>query len=604
MAHSPLHGESQVSDAIPIPANPNERNGLTEEQAEALLKVWGYNELPVVEVSLLYVFFLQFTGVMPYMLEIAALISAICQDWADMGIIVLMLCANAILGFKEQLEAAHQLAELTKKLENKICILRDGVGETRETRILVPGDVVLMTGGVQVPADIEWLEGDVLSIDTAAMTGEGIARKYPGQYGKLIFAGTTVQSGEAYGIVRNTGIRTEAGSGQAEIMADKKNKKVSVFEQRILDVVKIVIGASVVDVIIIFIVQGTAYGQFSKEGIYINLLTCLSIIVAAIPIALPIVLQVTMALGAGKMAREFSAVVTSVPALQDISSMSILCSDKTGTLTTARITIISDSVWCGPGFTKADVALYGVLSSSRDKKEDPIDRAVVQHFDWMTASSPTSSPVSDKRKAFGGQDGATVVAEYVKVRSVGFSPIYKRVVYEYKHPRLGKVTIAKGLAVKVVDTAHGAPDDAEDQWKVENVESVLKEVNDIDTDLSKRGYKTLGVSVKIGDGPWKFVGILPMIDPPRHDTQATINNLKHAGIEVKMITGDHLNIAIETARKIGMGVDIYPGEATRDGSDRTKAVIKKADGFAQVLPKEGRPQRDRRCPHSKLPLVR
>ena len=335
---SPMHAAAAdgAGGGASKAASVDERKGLTEEQAEELMRQWGPNELPAVEVSLLWLFFLQFTGVMPYMLEVAAVISGACEDWADTGIIVAMLLANATLGFKEQIEAAAQLAELTKKMENKICILRDGVGEVRETRLLVPGDVVLLAGGVQVPADIEWLEGDVLSVDTAALTGEGIARKYPGQYGKLIYAGTTVVAGEAYGVVRNTGIRTETGSGQAEIMADKKKKKVSVFEQRILDVVKIVIGASVVDVIIIFIVQGAAYGQFSGAGIYINLLTCLSIIVAAIPIALPIVLQVTMALGAGKMAREFSAVVTSVPALQDISSMSVLCSDKTGTLTTAR----------------------------------------------------------------------------------------------------------------------------------------------------------------------------------------------------------------------------------------------------------------------------
>ena len=444
------------------------KRGLTEAEAEELRKEWGWNELPVVEVSLFYLMLMQFTGTMPYMLEVAAVIAAVCQDWYDMLIIVVMLLANAMLGFHEQQEALKSLAKLTEKMENKICVLRDGVGEQRETRILVPGDVVLLTGGVQVPADIEWLEGDVLQVDTAALTGEGVPRKYPGQYGKLIESGTTISSGEAYGVVRNTGLRTETGKGSHDIANDKKGKKVSVFEQRVLLVVQIIIGSAVVDVVLIFLVQGLARGQFQGNGIYEILLTCLSIIVAAIPIALPIVLQVTMALGAGKMATEFHAVITSVPALQDISSMSVLCSDKTGTLTTARMAIHAESVWCAPGFSKADIALFGVLSSSRDKKEDPIDRAVVMHYDRVVTTSPgTPPPPGDASPSAAARKAEAVAKQafslFERVRSVGFNPIYKRVLYEYTHPQMGKVTIAKGLPIKVMDTADGGKDDAEDQ---------------------------------------------------------------------------------------------------------------------------------------------
>ena len=470
MNKNPLHlveamNAAKVSD--PIPDGPNMKRGLTEEQVEEARKIYGWNELPVVEVSLLWMFFIQFTGTMPYMLETAAIIAAVCRDWYDMMIIVVMLLANACLGFHEQQEALKSLAKLTEKMENKICVLRDGAGEQRDTRELVPGDIVLLTGGVQVPADIEWIEGDVLQVDTAALTGEGLPRKYPGQYGKLIDSGTTIQSGEAYGVVRNTGLHTETGKGSNDIANDKKNKKVSVFEQRVLMVVQIIIGVAVLDVILIFIVQGAARGQFSGNGIYDNLLTCLSIIVAAIPIALPIVLQVTMALGAGKMATEFHAVITSVPALQDISSMSVLCSDKTGTLTTAKMAIHAESVWCAPGFTKADIALYGVLSSSRDKKEDPIDRAVVQHYDRVSSavSQPGSpngahpgappgnaSPSAAIRKA---EDAAKdIISMYEKVRSVGFNPIYKRVLYEYKHRTIGRISIAKGLPIKVGRTEY------------------------------------------------------------------------------------------------------------------------------------------------------
>jgi H+-transporting ATPase len=138
---------------------------------------------------------------------------------------------------------------------------------------------------------------------------------------------------------------------------------------------------------------------------------------------------------------------------------------------------------------------------------------------------------------------------------------------EFTHPHLGNVTIAKGLPTKVLDTADGGVDDAADQWKVDNLEQLYPEVSKLDKNFSKAGYKTLGVAVKFNDGPFQFVGILPMFDPPRHDSAKTIKNLQAAGINVKMITGDHLNIAKETAKLIGMGVNIHPGEATREGNE-------------------------------------
>lgn len=457
-------------------------------------------------------------------------------------------------------------------MEQKIACLRDGKAEQINTRLLVPGDVVLLIGGCQVPADIEWMEGDILSVDTAALTGEPIPRKYPSdEHGKLILCASTIRAGEAYGIVRKTGIHTEIGSANAEIMQDKTKAKVSVFEQKVLMAVKIIIMLSLVDVLAIFLVQGLARNEFTSAKIKDDLLTCLAIIIAAIPVALPIVLQVTMALGAGKMAKEYDSVVTSLPALQDISSMTILCSDKTGTLTTAKISIHAESVWCTGSFSKRDVALYAALASSRDKKEDAIDRSVIGHFDRVF-----------------GANGVQLTNEYTKTRNVGFNPIYKRVLYEYTHPKVGKISIAKGLPNKVLDTADGGEDDAADQWKVQDADKLRAEVKKVDYEFSKAGYKTLGVVVKINDGPWIYCGILPMLDPPRHDTAQTIKNLVNAGIEVKMITGDHLNIAKETARLIGMGVNIHPGEATRDGTQDTHELIKAAHGFAQVLPKDKR----------------
>ena len=178
-------------------------------------------------------------------------------------------------------------------MEQKIAVLRDGKAEHMLTRELVPGDVVLLLGGVQVPADIEWIEGDVLAVDTAALTGEPLPRKYPSsEHGKLILCACTIAAGEAYGIVRATGINTEIGSTNADIMKDKTEVKVSVFEMRVLMAVKVIILISLIDVFAIFMVQGIKHDGFTKGGYKDLLLCCLSIIIAAIPVALPIVLQV------------------------------------------------------------------------------------------------------------------------------------------------------------------------------------------------------------------------------------------------------------------------------------------------------------------------
>ena len=297
--------------------------------------------------------------------------------------------------------------------------------------------------------------------------------------------------------------------------------------------------------------------------------------IASIPIALPLVLQVNMALGASHLATAYHAVVTSLPALQDIASMSMLCSDKTGTLTTANMSIITDQIFAADGFTPEEVILYGYLCSNADKKDDPIDRAIVSAFN-ATGNS---------------KDG------YVQTEIIGFNPSVKRVVAFVKSGDK-TLTIAKGLPAKILDTEAGAPDDHELQWKVDKINdhAFIKSVNETDTSLSTSGYKTIAIAVcegnarELGDAAvWKFAGLLPMLDPPREDTPATIESLHHANISVKMITGDHANVGKETSRLIGLGTNVLPGEEMRNAPSETKNdIIWNADGFAAVLPSDKR----------------
>lgn len=237
-----------------------------------------------------------------------------------------------------------------------------------------------------------------------------------------------------------------------------------------------------------------------------------------------------------------------------------------------------ESIFADDGFTPTDVIKYAYLASNADKKEDPIDRAIVVAF-------------NDNEEAKKGAEG------YQQDYMMGFNPEVKRVVAFVSSPK-GSITIAKGLPAKIVDTEAGHKDDHEIQWKVDKYQdkAFLKMVSEKDKELSSAGYKTIGIAVCEGDARnvekpvWKFVGLLPMLDPPRADTARTIQSLHNANISVKMITGDHVNVGKETARLIGLGTDIKPGEDIRSASseESRKQLIWEADGFAAVLPSDKR----------------
>jgi len=572
-----------------------ERNGLTSAQVEKKLEVFGLNEIPVVETPIWKIILSQFIGAMPIMLEISCVISALAGDWPDFFVILAMVVVNALLGFREEMKAKNALAELTNQMESTITCVRDGTPSVIGVTQLVPGDVIHLRGGALTPADVEWLEGDVLSIDTAALTGEPIPRKYPSEeYGKLILSGSTVKSGEAYCVVRATGINTEIGQGQADIMADRASASVSVFEQKVMMVVNIVISLAVLDAILIVVVQGLLRGGWDTnfKG---TLLTALSILIGAVPIALPLVLQVTMAIGAYRMATKHHAIVTRMSALQDIASMDVLCSDKTGTLTTAKMSINLDMIWAAKpeNLDQIDPNLYyakdkllaqkqlvmvmAIMGSNADKKDDAIDGAVLRAF--------------DKMKKEQGDAPAKTKEGYKQLDLTGFNPEVKRTVATVQRVYDGKkLLVAKGLASKILDTSSGNQDSAALQWRCKECETegFAEMVNTKDTELSAAGYKTLAVAAGFEGEDMHFLGLLPMIDPPRFDTAITIRRLMDAGVEVKMITGDHLNIAIETARLVGMATNILPGEMTREGGHTGDEIIKDSGGFAQVLPRDKR----------------
>jgi H+-transporting ATPase len=502
--------------------------GLTTLQVEAAVAKYGPNDIPVPVTPLYKLFLGQFVGFLPFLIELAALVSIGVGDYVDFGIIAGILLINGVLGFREQYHAKKSLDEVSNSIESEVAVRRNGETSSISTKLLVPGDIVLLVGGTIVPADIKWLNGDKMKIDTASLTGEPIPRQYPSSdYGDVILSGTTVVAGECYGQVMSTGTDTEIGKAQADVLQDKSVRVVSVFQTKIMTVVKILVSSCLAIVLAVLLVDGIVYNGFD-EDVRQTILDALSILIASIPVALPLVLQVNLALGASFMAKEHHAIVTSIPALQDIASMSMLCSDKTGTLTTANMSIIPERIFAGDGFSVDDVLLYAFLCSNADKKDDPIDRAIVNAY--------KESDDSDRK-----------ASEYKQTEIIGFNPSVKRVVAFVQHGDK-TLTIAKGLPAKILDTSAGAPDDHEFQWQVDAFtdKAFMTRVASTDKGLSEAGYKTIAIAVCDGNAReletpvWKFAGLMPMLDPPREDTAATIASLHHANISVKMITGDHV----------------------------------------------------------------
>jgi len=298
----------------------------------------------------------------------------------------------------------------------------------------------------------------------------------------------------------------------------------------------------------------------------------LSLVIASVPIALPMVMKVTLAVGAKEMAKE-GGIVSHLTALEEIASMKVLCSDKTGTLTTASMTVYHETAATFNKFTGKQVLEMAALASNAANKDDAIDRATFQAYAKMAGfDKDVDAAAAALRKKFSQE------------KYFGFNPVVKRTVADVIEISSGKkMRVAKGIVSKVLKTD---PTDGGQQWCVADYEATKEKVAAADATFGKSGYKTIGVCVSIDNGPMLYAGTLPIMDPPRIDTAETIKKIKGAYVDVKMITGDHLNIAKELARQVDLGVNIFPNTALWPVSKERDDLILKADGFAQVMPKD------------------
>ena len=513
-------------------------DGLTQAEAQTRLTQYGPNVIAEKKTNAFLKLLSYFWGPIPWMIEVAVILSGVVRHWMDFGIILFLLLSNAVVGFWEEHQAGNAIAALKARLAINARAKRDGKWTTPKASELVPGDVIRLRLGDIIPADARLLDGDSVEVDQSALTGESLPVSV--KSGGAVFSGSILRQGEIDAMVYATGTNTYFGK-TAQLVEEAHT--VSHFQRSVLKIGDYLIILAAALVILILVVA-----LFRGDPVLTTLEFCLVLLVAAIPVAMPTVLSVTMAVGARLLAKK-EVVVTRLSAIEELAGVDILCSDKTGTLTQNKLTLGDPfSVNNIPG---DQVILWAALASRAEDK-DTIDLAVI-----------------------GGVKDEKTLKSYQILHFQPFDPVHKRTEATVKAADGNQFFVAKGAPQVIFAMATNAG---------EVKPAVEKAVNE----FAGRGFRSLGVARADEEGKWQFAGVLPLFDPPREQAKATIASARQMGVSVKMVTGDQVAIARETAKQLGMGTNILDatslGDTKQQDTAQSAAAIEKADGFAQVFP--------------------
>uniref|UniRef100_J3M5Z0 Plasma membrane ATPase n=1 Tax=Oryza brachyantha TaxID=4533 RepID=J3M5Z0_ORYBR len=551
--------------------------GLTSSDGAGRLEIFGPNKLEEKKESKLLKFLGFMWNPLSWVMEAAAIMAIALAngggrppDWQDFVGIVTLLFINSTISFIEENNAGNAAAALMASLapQTKASralptpashgrLLRDGKWSEQDAAILVPGDIISIKLGDIIPADARLMEGDPLKIDQSALTGESLpVNKMPGD---SIYSGSTCKQGEIEAVVIATGVHTFFG--KAAHLVDSTNN-VGHFQKVLTAIGNFCIcsiaAGMLVEIIVMYPIQHRQY----RDGID-NLLVLL---IGGIPIAMPTVLSVTMAIGSHRLSQQ-GAITKRMTAIEEMAGMDVLCSDKTGTLTLNKLTVDKNMIEAHTAIPfvkdldKDAIVLYAARAS-RTENQDAIDASIV-------------GMLADPSEARAGIQ---------EVHFMPFNPVDKRTAITYIDSKDGSWhRVSKGAPEQIIELCRLRDD-------------VSRRVHAIIDKFADRGLRSLAVArQRVPEGnkdapgsPWQFLAVLPLFDPPRHDSAETIRRALNLGVNVKMITGDQLAIGKETGRRLGMGTNMYPSSSLLKDGDTgglpVDELIEKADGFAGVFP--------------------
>ncbi|RPA99535.1 plasma-membrane proton-e [Choiromyces venosus 120613-1] len=543
------------SSARPVPEDllqTDTRTGLTSVEVDQRRKKYGLNQMREEKENLILKFLMYFVGPIQFVMEAAAILAAGLQDWVDFGVICALLLLNACVGFIQEFQAGSIVDELKKTLALKAVVLREGRLFEIEAPQVVPGDILQIEEGTIIPADGRIVTEDAfLQVDQSAITGESLA--VDKHKGDQCYASSAIKRGEAFMVVTATGDNTFVGRAAALVNA------ASAGTGHFTEVLNGI--GTVLLVLVIFTLLIVWVSSFYRSnGIVTILEFTLAITIIGVPVGLPAVVTTTMAVGAAYLAKK-QAIVQKLSAIESLAGVEILCSDKTGTLTKNKLSLAEP--YTVDGVEADDLMLTACLAASRKKKGlDAIDKAFLKSLRFYPRAK-------------------NVLSRYKVLEFHPFDPVSKKVTAIVQSPQGERIVCVKGaplFVLRTVEEDHPIPEDIANNYKNKVAE------------FATRGFRSLGVARKRGEGHWEILGIMPCSDPPRHDTAKTINEAKTLGLSIKMLTGDAVGIARETSRQLGLGTNVYNAErlGLSGGGDMPGSevydFVEAADGFAEVFP--------------------
>ncbi|MDR0460770.1 MAG: plasma-membrane proton-efflux P-type ATPase [Nitrososphaerota archaeon] len=515
-------------------------SGLGSAEVEQRRKQFGFNEVSEKKVKSWLLFVKRFWGLSAWLLEIIIVLSLFLQRYADVVIIFGLLVLNAVLGFAEERRASKATDALKEKLRINARVLREGVWRVLPAREIVPDDVVRIRPGDFVPADVKIVEGQ-LDVDQSALTGESFnVEKNPGN---LLYSGSIIKRGEANGVVVATGTSTYFGRTAQLVQLAKPKLHIEEVISSVVRWLLVIVSVLAIVALVCSVLRG-----FNVIDVLPILLV---ILLSAIPVALPAMFTVSMALGAMELSKK-GVLITRLSAVEDAATMNVLCVDKTGTITMNKLSIIERIAY--NGFNEKDVALYGAMAS-QEANHDAIDLAFIERAKQDNSLNDT----------------------FKQIEFIPFDP----------KTRCTQATIQKDeKTFRVMKGAVRVISEACELTKTEKTQ-----IEEQTQKYALKGYRVLAVA-KIDHTKSKahLVGLAILYDMPRPDSKQLIEKLGELGISVKMLTGDALPIAKETAKSIGLGDCIMLAANLKTDIEKktllTEEATQQYDGFAEVYPED------------------